>query len=111
MTTDTTPSDKFPGQPHLRNDLGVAIVVIIALLLGWLLRSYTLNRTIVFQDPDTGLSLKYPAAWGVADLLQFAVRHGAKPAAAIFRTKTEVNVITVRPNEIIQTANLEMLPL
>ncbi len=70
MTTNIPQSDKFLGMPHLRKDIGVAIVVIVALLLGWLLRSYTLSRTIHFQDPNSGLSLQYPAAWGVSDSLQ-----------------------------------------
>ena len=70
MTTDSAPSDQFLGMPHLRKDLGVAVVVIVALLLGWLLRSYTLSRTVAFQDPDSGLRLQYPAAWGVSDSLQ-----------------------------------------
>ncbi len=70
MTTDTTQTDTLYGIRNLRKDLGVALVVIVALLLGWLLRSSTLSRTVSFQDPDTGFSLKYPAAWGVADSLQ-----------------------------------------
>jgi hypothetical protein len=56
--------------PHLGKDLGVAFVVTVALLLGWLLREATLNRTIAYQDSETGLSLQFPAAWGVADSLQ-----------------------------------------
>jgi hypothetical protein len=70
MTIDTTPEDRFLGVPHLGKDLGVAIVVIVALLLGWLLREATLNRTIAYADSETGFSLKFPAAWGVADSLQ-----------------------------------------
>jgi hypothetical protein len=70
MAIDTTPEDRFLGVPHLGKDIGVAIVVIVALLLGWLLREATLSRTIAYQDGETGFSLKFPAAWGVADSLQ-----------------------------------------
>jgi hypothetical protein len=70
MTTNTNTEDRFLGVPHLGKDIGVAIVVIVALLLGWLLREATLNRTIAYQDSETGFSLKFPAAWGVADSLQ-----------------------------------------
>ena len=70
MATDIDQEDRFMGVPHLGKDLGVAAVVIVALLLGWLLRSYTLSRTVAFQDSDSGLSLHYPAVWGVSDSLQ-----------------------------------------
>jgi hypothetical protein len=70
MTTSINSEDKFLGVPHLGKDIGVAFVVIVALALGWLLREATLNRTIAFQDSETGLSLQFPAAWGVADSLQ-----------------------------------------
>src|SRR5512143_836341 len=70
MTTNANQEDRFLGVPHLGKDIGVAIVVIVALLLGWLLREATLNRTTVYQDSETGFSLKFPAAWGVADSLQ-----------------------------------------
>jgi hypothetical protein len=70
MTTNVNQEDRFLGVPHLGKDLGVAIVVIVALSLGWLLREVTLNRTSVFQDSATGLSLQFPAAWGTVDSLQ-----------------------------------------
>jgi hypothetical protein len=69
-TTDTTQTHTVHGIHTLRTDLGVAIVVIVAMLLGWLLRTTTYNRTSVFQDSETGLSLQFPAAWGTVDSLQ-----------------------------------------
>ena len=69
-TTDTTQTDTLYGIRNLRKDIGVAVVVVIALLLGWLLREYTLGRTQTYHDSVTGFSLKYPAAWSVADSLQ-----------------------------------------
>jgi hypothetical protein len=70
MAIDTTPEDKFLGVSHLGKDLGVAFVVIVALLLGWLLREATLNRAIAYKDSETGFSLQFPAAWSTADSLQ-----------------------------------------
>jgi hypothetical protein len=70
MAIDTTPEDKFLGVPHLGKDLGVAFVVIVALLLGWVLREATLNRAIAYTDSETGFSLRFPAAWSTADSLQ-----------------------------------------
>ncbi len=70
MSINLNTEDRFLGVPHLGKDIGVAVVVIVALLLSWLLRTYTLNRTIAFHDNDTGLSLQFPAAWNAVDSLQ-----------------------------------------
>jgi hypothetical protein len=70
MTTTTNTEDRFLGVPHLGKDLGVAFVVIVALLLGWMLREATLNRIIAYRDSETGFSLQFPAAWSTADSLQ-----------------------------------------
>ncbi len=70
MTTNANQEDRFLGVPHLGKDIGVAIVVIVALLLGWLLREATLSRTIAYQDSETGFRLAFPAAWGMVDSLQ-----------------------------------------
>jgi hypothetical protein len=70
MAIDTTPEDKFLGVSHLGKDLGVAFVVIVALLLGWALREATLNRAIAYKDSETGFSLQFPTAWSTADSLQ-----------------------------------------
>jgi hypothetical protein len=70
MTTENPQTAELHGIRNLRKDVGVAIVVIVALALGWLLREVTLSRTIAYQDSETGFSLKFPTAWGVADSLQ-----------------------------------------
>jgi len=80
MTTNVNQEDRFLGVPHLGKDIGVAIVVIVALSLGWLLREMTLNRTSVFQDSETGLSLQFPAAWGTVDSLQDVLLKVENPA-------------------------------
>lgn len=53
----------------LRKDVGVAIVVLVALALGWLLRVQTENRATVFQDTATRFRIAYPATWGTAESL------------------------------------------
>jgi hypothetical protein len=58
------------GQRFLRKDIGVAIVVLIALALGLLLRVQTANRVTIFQDKDTAFSITYPATWGGVESLQ-----------------------------------------
>src|SRR5262245_30088680 len=54
----------------LPKDLGVAIVVRIALLLGWVLRGQVEGRAKQFQDRYSPFRMAYPAAWAVADSLQ-----------------------------------------
>ena len=80
MTTNVNQEDRFLGVPHLGKDLGVAIVVIVALILGGMLRAYTLNRISVFQNSETGLSLQFPAAWGTVDSLQDVLLKVENPA-------------------------------
>lgn len=58
------------GQRFLRKDVGVAIVVCIALVLGLLLRMQATSRTTVFVDQDSAFRLAYPATWGSAESLQ-----------------------------------------
>jgi hypothetical protein len=70
MTTSIDTEDRFLGVPHLGKDLGVALVVIVALTLGWLLRTATINRALAFTDNETGFSLQFPAAWSAVDSLQ-----------------------------------------
>ncbi len=80
MTTDTTQTDIVHGIHNLRKDAGVALVVLIALALGFALRQYTLSRAIAFQDSATGFSLQFPAAWGTADSLQEVLLKVENPA-------------------------------
>jgi len=54
----------------LRKDLGVAIVVLVALLLGLGMRFQVERRVKQFQDPNSPFRMSYPAAWGFADSLQ-----------------------------------------
>ena len=52
----------------LPKELGVAIVVLVALALGWWVRGQVEGRVREFQDPN--FRIAYPATWGVADTLQ-----------------------------------------
>src|SRR4051794_23633076 len=54
----------------LPKDLGVTIVVLVALLLGLGMRYQVEGRVKQFKDPDSPFRMSYPAAWGFADSLQ-----------------------------------------
>jgi hypothetical protein len=58
------------GQRFLRKDVGVAIVVCIALALGLVLRMQTTSRVTTFKDQTTSFSITYPATWSSVDSLQ-----------------------------------------
>jgi hypothetical protein len=62
--------DTFHRVRMLPKDLGVAIAVLVALALGWALRSQAEGRVRLFQDTNSPFRMAYPAAWGVANSLQ-----------------------------------------
>jgi hypothetical protein len=98
MAIDTTPEDRLLGVPHLGKDIGVALVVIVALLLGWLLREATLNRTIAYKDSETGLSLQFPAAWSAVDALQDVLLKVENPATgSAYKTNLVVEARDLDP--------------
>jgi hypothetical protein len=71
----------------LPKDVGVAIVVLIALGLGWLLHGQVESRTIVFQDKDSPFRIAYPATWRTADSLQDVLLKVEDPQAdSAFKT-------------------------
>jgi hypothetical protein len=56
---------------HYRpKDIGVAVVVLVALALGWLLRMQVEERTVTYQEPDSPFRIAYPATWTSAESLQ-----------------------------------------
>lgn len=98
MTTNANQEDRFLGVPHLGKDIGVAIVVVAALLLGWALREATLSRTTLYQDSETGFSLQFPAAWGVADSLQDVLLKVENPTTdSAYKTNLVVEVRELDP--------------
>lgn len=62
-----------PGQlwqiRYLRKDVGVAIVTIVALLLGTLLQQRVTSQMKTFTAPDQSFSIAYPAGWVDAESL------------------------------------------
>lgn len=64
--TQTHPVHEFYT---LRKDIGVAIVLALALFLGTILRMQTTTRTTTFQDQATAFSIAYPTTWGASDSL------------------------------------------
>jgi hypothetical protein len=65
-----TSSGTVYGQRFWRKDIGVAIVVLVALALGLLLRSQVTTRTTTFQTKAAPISFSYPATWGNVETLQ-----------------------------------------
>lgn len=57
----------------LPKDLGVALLVLVALGLGWLVRLQIEGATRTFQDPDSPFSISYPATWLAGESLQEAL--------------------------------------
>ena len=81
-----------------RKDIGVALVVLIALALGWALREYTLSRTQVFADQATSFQVAYPAWWSNADSLQDVVLKVENPeTASTFKTNLTVEARDLDP--------------
>jgi hypothetical protein len=98
MTTEDPQTAELHSIRNLRKDAGVAIVVIAALALGWWLRSYTLSRTTAYQDSETGFSLQFPTAWGVADTLQDVMLKVENPTtASAYKTNLVVEARELDP--------------
>ncbi len=98
MTTTTNTEDRFLGVPHLGKDIGVTVVVIVALLLGWALHEVTLNRTIAFKDDETGFSLQFPATWGSVDSLQDVLLKVENPSTdSAYKTNLTVEARELDP--------------
>src|SRR3712207_2675417 len=51
----------------LPKDLGVALLVLVALALGGLLRYQVDGATRLYQDPDSPFRIAYPASWAGAE--------------------------------------------
>ena len=75
-----------------RKDAGVALVLVVALALGWVLRMSVDNRTTVFQDKATGFAVTYPATWGtVASLSQSMLKVENPATDSPFKTSLTVD--------------------
>ena len=83
---------------YLRKDVGVAIIVLIALALGALLRAQTENRLTVFQAQDAPIRLAYPATWGSVEALQNVVLKAQDPqTASAFKTTLTIEARDLDP--------------
>lgn len=75
----------------LRKDLGVAVVVLLALALGWLLRAQDSSRVREFQDANSPFRIAYPASWGVAEAVPDALLNVSDPQTdSTFKTTLTV---------------------
>ncbi len=72
-------------------DLGVAIVVLVALALGGLLRYQVEGGTRTFEEPDSPFRITYPALWTGAESLQDVLLRVEDPRAkSTFKTALTV---------------------
>lgn len=66
MTTQQPRIPLYPRLNTLPKDLGVALIVLLALALGWALFRQTDGRTRTFQEQDSPFRISYPATWSGA---------------------------------------------
>lgn len=80
-------------------DIGVAIVVLIALLLGFIISQVVINRTKHFQETDAPFSLEYPARWTDSGSLQDVLLKVQDPEAnSAFKTSLTVETAELDPS-------------
>ncbi len=86
------------GQRFLRKDVGVVLVVLIALALGWWVRAQAIHRTTIFQDKETAFSIAYPATWANVESLQDVLLKVEDPQTnSVFKTTLTVEVRDLDP--------------
>jgi hypothetical protein len=74
-----------------RKDVGVALVVLLALALGWLLRTQVEGLTQTFEDSTSSFRMAYPATWASIDALQDVLLKVEDPQApSTFKTTLTV---------------------
>ncbi|MEP7199169.1 MAG: hypothetical protein ABI874_05055 [Chloroflexota bacterium] len=74
-----------------RKDVGVAIVVVVALVLGLILKTQVEGRTTMFQSKTPAFSLAYPATWGGSDALKQSLLYVVDPRTdSAFKTSLTV---------------------
>ncbi|RMF38502.1 MAG: hypothetical protein D6759_00805 [Chloroflexi bacterium] len=84
-------------------------LVLVGLALGWLLRASVLSRTTAFRDPDTGISVHYPAGWRRSSDTDLLLRV-RDPMGGAFPTTLELRVRPLAPEADLRLA-LEGLAL
>lgn len=85
---------------HTRNkDLGVALVVLLALAAGFIISQVVINRSKLFQEADAPFQLEYPARWTDAQSLQEVLLKVEDPAAdSAFKTSLTVETRELDPS-------------
>lgn len=88
MTQPRSSADPLYGIRYLRKDVGVAIIVAAALLIGALLQQWATTRTKSYAAPDQPFSITYPAGWvEVESLLEAPLLKVQDPlTASAFKT-------------------------
>ncbi|MDL1896510.1 DUF1795 domain-containing protein [Anaerolineae bacterium CFX7] len=80
-------------------DVGVAVVVCIALALGYLLMQVVVNRTQTYQEPNSPFQIEYPKTWTNAESLQEVLLKVEDPAAdSAFKTTLTVEARDLDPS-------------
>jgi hypothetical protein len=73
-------------------DVGVALVVLLALSAGFLLREQVTGRTQTFTEQDTSFALTYPATWGTLDPVEGTIMSVVNPISpSAFKTALQVD--------------------
>lgn len=92
-------------QPSIHNfrtwnkDLGVAIVVLLALALGFILMQVVMNRTELYQEPNSAFQVAYPKTWANAESLQEVLLKVEDPtAASAYKTSLTVEARDLDPS-------------
>lgn len=55
--------NRIPWERSLRYDAVVILMVVLALIVGWSMKSLVEGERTPFTDPETQLTLRYPASW------------------------------------------------
>jgi hypothetical protein len=89
--TQMTPAMDVRAFRTRPKDIGVALVIVVALALGLLLRSQVTGRTNSFKDKDSPFSVTYPATWGTSEsLLGLLLKVQDTRTDSIFKTTLSV---------------------
>lgn len=81
-----------------RKDLGVALVVLLALAASMLLRLQVEGRTRQFQDANSPFRITYPASWNEASTLQDTLLNVADPLTdSAYKTNLIVEARDIDP--------------
>jgi hypothetical protein len=95
----TTTAPHVHAFQTLTKDLGVALVVLVALALGAGIGQVVVNRSKVFQAADAPFRLEYPARWTNVESLQDVLLKVEDPAAnSPFKTSLVVETRELDPS-------------